>query len=136
MLCACHSTMGRQQFQELPNSTNAVESHNRFGRTAHRQPLKSAMMATYREDMSRCLEMMARRNGLPTSYDNLSLSARSERSAQQSSARRKRLRNSDNDDAEGPPDTKRTFNSGMCILYTQSRLYSFVVVRHNTWQKE
>lgn len=118
MLCACHSIMGRQQFEELPNSTNAVESHNRFGHTTHRQSLKLAMMATYREDMSRCLEMMARRRGLSTNYDNLSLSACSKRSAQQNCARRKRLWNNENDDPDGPADTKRTFNPGVCIPYT------------------
>ena len=43
--------MDRQQFEELPTSTNAVESYNRFGK--HRQPLKVAMMATYKEDMAK-----------------------------------------------------------------------------------
>ena len=109
--------MDRQQFEELPSSTNAVESHNRFGRSTHRQPLKSAMMATYKEDMAKCLEIMARRRGLATNYDDLSLSARSKRSAQQSHARQKRFRNSENDDPEGPPDTKRSFNPGTLCTY-------------------
>lgn len=56
--------MSSQQFNELPNSKNAVESYNRFGRSVHRQPLKVAMMATYREDMAKSFEIMARGRGL------------------------------------------------------------------------
>ena len=37
--------MDPETFKELPSSTNAVESHNRFGRPTHPLP---AMMATYR----------------------------------------------------------------------------------------
>lgn len=111
MLSPCFSTMDPALFKELPNSTNAVESHNRFGRSTHRQPLKAAMMATYREDMAKSLEIMARRKGLSTAYDSPLQSDRIKRSAQQSLARRKRYRQ-ENDDPEGPPDTKRTFNPG------------------------
>ena len=77
--------MDRQQFEELPT----FESYNRFGK--HRQPLKVAMMATYKEDMAKTLEIMARRQGLTTSYDNQSTSARAKRSSQQNRARQKRL---------------------------------------------
>ena len=121
MLCGCHSSMDRQQFEELPTSTNAVESYNRFGKHTHRQPLKVAMMATYKEDMAETLEIMARRQGLTTSYDNQSTSACAKHSSQQNRARQKRLR-SENDDPEGPPDTKRKFFPGnyFCIIYNHT----------------
>lgn len=32
MLTACHAMMDREQFNSLPNSTNAVESHNRLSK--------------------------------------------------------------------------------------------------------
>lgn len=119
MLSPCYSTMSSELFEELPSSTNAVESYNRFGRPAQRQPLKLAMMTTYKEDMAKTLEIMARRKSLSTNYDSPSLANRSKRSAQQCKARRKRLRTTE-DDAKGPPDTKKSFVgksiSRMCHL--------------------
>ena len=44
MLSHCYSAMSPNLFQELPSSTNAVESYDRFGRPTHRQPLKLAML--------------------------------------------------------------------------------------------
>lgn len=110
MLSACYSSMDCEQFQKLPNSTNAVESHNRFGKSTHPQSLKVAMMATYREDMAKSLQIIAQRDGLPTEYYSMSESARSQRSAQQKQARKKRLRTEYVDDAEGPPDKRSNFN--------------------------
>ena len=112
MLSPCFSSMDCERFQELPNSTNSVESYNRFGKSTHPQPLKIAMMAAYREDMAKAMEIMAKLKGLSTNYDNQSESARSKRSGRQRQARRKRLC-TENDDPEGPPDTKSTFNPGM-----------------------
>lgn len=100
--------MDPKLFQELPNSTNAVESHNCFGRPAHREPLK---MTTYKEDMAKTIQIMARRKGLSTTYDDQSESAQSKCSSQQSLARRKRYQ-TENDDPEKPPDTKKKFNPG------------------------
>ena len=100
-------------FEDLPDSTNAVESHNRFGKTTHRQPLKVAMMTTYKEDMLKALLIIASMKGLSTDYTNMSEGARSKRSQQQNKARRKRLHSAlQDDDPDGPPDTKRTFDSG------------------------
>lgn len=105
--------MTSELFQQLPNSTNAVESYNRFGRPTHRQPLKLAMLTTYKEDMAKSLQIIACRNGLSTDYESQSEASRSKRSAKQSMARRKRLRLDDKiDDAEGPPDTKKSFSAG------------------------
>ena len=113
-LHVCYCEMDPQQFKELPNSTNAVESHNRFGRPANPLPLKAAMLETYREDMTKSLQIIANRRGLSTTYENPSEDARCRRSAQQNKARRKRFRSQKNEDPEGPPDTKHTFNPGTC----------------------
>ena len=70
--------MSRQLFDKLPSSTNAVESYNQIGKSTHRQPLKAAMMATYKKDTAKLtLEIMARRQGLATSYNDQSASAHS-----------------------------------------------------------
>ena len=74
--------------------------------------LKLAMMATYREDVAKCLEIMATIKGISTSYEDKTPTGRMKRSQQQNSARRKRLR-STTDDAEGPPDKHTDFQSGM-----------------------
>ena len=87
MLSPCFSLMSSQQFNELPNSKNAVESYNRFGRSVHRQPLKVAMMATYREDMAKSFEIMARGRGFLTSYEGQTPTGRDKCSKQQNSAR-------------------------------------------------
>lgn len=36
MLSPCFSEMESDLFERIPNSTNAVESHNRFGKSTHR----------------------------------------------------------------------------------------------------
>lgn len=118
MLSPCYNEMDPKLFKELPSSTNAVESYNRFSKSMYRQPLKQAMMATYKEDMAKTLEIIAIRKGLSVTYENLSDSARIKRSNQQNLARQKRY-NKENDDPDGPPDTKKKFNSGMYIHTTQ-----------------
>jgi hypothetical protein len=112
MLTPSFAVMDSNQFNDLPNSTNAVESHNRFGKSTHRLPLKLAMMATYREDVAKCLEIMATIRGISTSYEDKTPTGRVKRSQQQNSARRKRLL-STTDDAQGPPDKRTDFQSGM-----------------------
>ena len=72
------------------------------------------MMATYREDMAKGLEVMARRQGLSTSYADIFESGRAKRSDQQSISRKKRVAS---DDPEGPPDTKMKFQSGISHGY-------------------
>ena len=103
--------MEPDQFHALPSTTNAVESHNRFSKGDHPEPLKLAMQMTYKEDMAKTMEVMARRQGLSTTYDDTSASATGKRSQKQSTARRKRRRHDENDgdDTDGPPDTKRKF---------------------------
>ena len=62
--------------------------------------------------MAKVLELMARRKGLTTSYDNMSESGRAKRSVQQNLARKKRIL-SETDDADGPPDTRKKFLPSM-----------------------
>ena len=109
MLSPCFSNMKPEKFKSLPSSTNAVESHNRFCKGDHPETLKLAMLSTYKEDMAKTLEVMARQQGLSTTYERLSPTATGHRSKQQSAARRKRRRIIDEDDADGPPDTKKKF---------------------------
>ena len=117
--------MDKITFDTLPSSTNAVESHNRLCKSEHVQILKVAMMTTYRKDMSTSLELMAQSRGLPTTYDDLTHSAREKRSQQQSASRRKRLCQDPEDDPMGPPDSKKAFQQGtqsVCvIIYSDGR---------------
>lgn len=75
------------------------------------------MMATYKEDMSKTLAIMAIRKGLSVTYENQSDDARIKRSNQQNLARQKRY-NKENHDPNGPPDTKKKFNPGKNVIYT------------------
>uniref|UniRef100_A0A1X7V421 Uncharacterized protein n=1 Tax=Amphimedon queenslandica TaxID=400682 RepID=A0A1X7V421_AMPQE len=88
MLSLCFSDMDEKIVNSLPNSTNAVESHNRFERHLHR------------EDMARALEVLAKRQGF-TSYKDISASGRAKRSSQQNLAIQKMV---GTDDPEWPPD--------------------------------
>ena len=119
MLSPCYNTMDPKQFEEFPNSTNAVESYNRFSKSSHREALKQAMMATCKEDMAKTLQIMAVRKGLSVTYEDLSEGARTKRSTQQTLARQKRYNGNDkeNDDPDGPPDTKKKFNLGMIVYF-------------------
>ena len=108
MLSQCHSEMTSTQFEKLPNSKNAVEFRNRFGKQTHREPLKQAMMNTYKEDMAKTMEILAR--GLCTSYENVTQSSHLQRSNLQNKARSKRY-SRENDDPDGPPDAKKNFKS-------------------------
>ena len=110
MLSPCHSDMKPEEFIAFPSSTNAVESHNRFLKGTHPEPLKLAMQMTYQEDVVKILEVMATRQGLPTMYEDPSGRATGHRSKKQSEARRKRRRVVDDNDVDGPPDTKRNFS--------------------------
>lgn len=68
--------MSHELIEELPNSTNTVEPYNRLGRSTH-GPLKTAMMATYKDDMAKSLEIIGSRQGLTTCYNDQCASAHS-----------------------------------------------------------
>uniref|UniRef100_A0A1X7VA94 Uncharacterized protein n=1 Tax=Amphimedon queenslandica TaxID=400682 RepID=A0A1X7VA94_AMPQE len=72
MLSPCFSDMDEKIVNSLLNSTNAVKSHNRFERHLHSLLCRSDMMNTYREDVARALEILAKRQGF-TSQQNLAI---------------------------------------------------------------
>ena len=47
MLSSHFATMTDEQFNVLPNSTNAVESHNRLSKLSQPEILNAAMLTTY-----------------------------------------------------------------------------------------
>ena len=108
MLCSVAST--NSAFDKIPNTTNAVESHNRCSKGSTPDILKVALMATYKIDMAAALEHLAKRKGITTSYEDLSPASRAARTMVANKARnRKRVAS---DDAEGPPDKHRDFTKG------------------------
>ena len=108
MLSSCYASMDKEIFLSVPDSTNAVESHNRFGKSNYRVPIKIAMMTTYKEDMAKTLEIIASNRNVPTSYYKSASKSKSK-----SLKRRKTRNNDDSDDAEGPPDKKSNFIQGL-----------------------
>ena len=108
MLCSVAST--NSAFDKIPNTTNAVESHNRCSKGSTPDILKVALMATYKIDMAAALEHLAKRKGITTSYEDLSLASRAARTMVANKARSRKRAASD--DAEGPPDKHRDFTKG------------------------
>ena len=109
MLCSVAST--NTAFNKLPNTTNAVESHNRCSKGSCPDILKVALMATYKIDMSAALEHLAKTRGITTSYEDLSQASRAAR-AKVANRTRSRKRAA-SDDAEGPPDKHQDFKKGL-----------------------
>ena len=109
MLSPCYCAMEPETFTSLPTSTNAVESHNRFSKSDHPEILKIALLSAYKEDIAKCLSVLASQQQLQTVYEDLTPSGRLKRAKKQSKARRKRLADSQENDAFGPPDTNSTF---------------------------
>ena len=114
MLSACCSQMGVDAFQSLPDSTNAVESHNRCSKGDKPDTLKIAMLSTYKLDMASALEHLANSTGIKTSYVDLTSDARAKRSAKANKARARKRARDEKSDTDGPPDKRRDFkNQGM-----------------------
>ena len=110
MLCGCYST--NEVFDTVPNSTNAVESHNRASKGSSPNILKVALMSTYKVDMAAALEHLANSQGISTSYDNLHPAARAKRTKVANKARSRKRAGAD--DTDGPPDKCRDFKKGKC----------------------
>ena len=70
-------------------------------------------MNMYKEDMAKALEVLARRQGLFTSYEDISESEWKKRSKKTEFSKEKGVAT---DDPEGPPDTKKKFLSVTCVL--------------------
>jgi len=107
--------MTDEHFQSIPNSTNAVESHNRLSKLSRPEILCAALLTTYKVDMAAALEHMARLEGLPTSYEDTTDDARVKKNkAVQRSRLKRKLHNNDDD---GPPDKNKHFqNSKQTII--------------------
>ena len=117
MLSPHFSAMTEEQFQNIPTSTNAVESHNRLSKLSKPEVLCAALLTTYKVDMAAALEHMARLEGLPTSYEDATndTHAKKNKAVQRSRVKRK-LQLSDNDD--GPPDKHKHFQTSEQIKIT------------------
>lgn len=119
MFCSAAST--NAAFDKIPDTTNAVESHNRCSKGSSPDILKVALMATYEIDMAAVLEHLAKRRGITTAYENLSPASRATRTMVSNKARSRKRAASD--DAEGPPDKQQDFIKGFLI-------YSFLMALH------
>ena len=116
MLCSAASTS--TVFDKIPDTTNAVESHNRCSKGSSPDILKVALMSTYQIDMAAALEHLAKSKGIATGYEDLSLASRATRTKVSNKARcRKRAAS---DDAEGPPDKHQDFKKGLLIIFNSS----------------
>ena len=109
MLSACCSEMGVDVFQSLPDSTNAVESHNRCSKGDKPDTLKIAMLSTYKLDMVSALEHLANSTGIKTSYVDLTPDARAKRSAKANKARSRKRARDEKNDTDGPPNKRSDF---------------------------
>jgi hypothetical protein len=70
MLNQHFAVMSEDQFMSLPDTTNAVESHNRLSKADKLELFRVSMLTTYKIDMAVTLEHMARSDGIQTSYDD------------------------------------------------------------------
>ena len=110
MLSATCADMSETTFQQIPNSTNAVESYNRLCKGSSPDPLEVAMMTTYKLDMAAAMQHLAVLSGMTVTYERQTPEARSVRSSAQGKARNKRRFAKVVDDAQGPPDKISNFS--------------------------
>ena len=90
--------MAPDRFSFLPDSTNAVEAHNRISKSGKApEPLAVALMSLYKKDMVTVLEGLAEDAGISTSYVDRNPAAREKRNKRSNIARRKRQANDIND---------------------------------------
>lgn len=71
----------------VPNSTDAVESHNRASKGSSPDILRVALMSTYKVDMAAALKNLANSQGISTCYDSLHPAARAKRTKVANKAR-------------------------------------------------
>lgn len=109
MLAARCSKMDSGVFNSLPNSTNAVESHNRCSKGTAPDILKVALLSTYKQDMAASLEHLANSQGIKTSYADLTPAARAKQSAVANKARSRKRARYENEETDGPLDKHKDF---------------------------
>ena len=81
MLSSAYSEMDSSTFLRLPNSTNAVESHNWLCKGATPDTLSVALMAVYKIDMATALQHLAVTMGILITYGKVTPEARSSRAS-------------------------------------------------------
>lgn len=102
-MLSCHfAEMSEENFNKLPTSTNAVESHNRLSKANKPEIIRVAMLTTYKVDMSVTLEHMANCEGMRTSYEDTN-----EEANRRGKKRKRKLEST----SEGPPDKNSDFQS-------------------------
>ena len=125
MLCACYSD--NKAFQLLPETTNAVESHNRASKRKSADILKVALMNTYKLDMAAALEHLARNHGIPTTYVDLTHDARAKRVRTANAARSRKRARQEMEETDGPPDKHKDFRKGTHTLTSNSRKHLVIL---------
>ena len=121
MLSPVYATMAPDQFSFLPDTTNAVEAHNRVSKSGKApEPLSVALMSLYKKDMVAVLEGLADNVGISKTYMDRTPAAR-EKQNKRSNAARKKGQQKDKDDAQGPSDRNSDFKkpkkSKVCCVY-------------------
>lgn len=112
MLSPLFASMDCERFALLPDTTNAVEAHNRISKSSHGpESLQVALLTLYKKDMIVVLRAMAEKSHIPTSYEDRTPAARAKRVMSSNAARKRRFANR-NDNAEGPPDRNSDYKDG------------------------
>ena len=71
MLSPLFTSMDRERFALLPDTTNAVEAHNRISKSSHGpESFQVALLTLYKKDMIVVLRAMAEKSHIPTSYED------------------------------------------------------------------
>ena len=99
MLCACYSD--NKAFQLLPETTNAVESHNRASKRKSADILKVAL-----------------------TYVDLTHDARAKRVRTANAARGRKRAREEKEETDGPPDKHKDFKKGTHSLAVDNIWYS------------
>ena len=130
MFCSAASTSA--VFNKIPDTTNAVKSHNRCSKGSSLDILKVALMSTCKIDMAAALEHLAKRKGITTCYEDLSPASRATRTEVSNKARSRKRAASD--DAEGLPDRHQDFKR-VCLysIHTMSWYYVTLVLFPLWW---
>ena len=101
------ASMHQSMFNVLPDTTNAVEAHNRISKPAKGpEPLQVALLSLYKKDMVVALCGLALRAQIPTTYLDQTPSRRGKRAA---AKMRRRFGSTFAENAEGPPDEHSDF---------------------------
>ena len=113
MLSSAACSMDTYTFSSLPSNTNAVESLHHMAKGKRPDVLKVALMSVYKTYMASALEHLAATKNIPTSFERLTPAVRA---IVAHKARAKRMRDSNSDNGDGPPDKRSDFRKFMLSL--------------------